>query len=119
MDGMTALDVCRLMRLHRFRLGHEALLQEDVEALFRREGVPFLREHILGPADRVDFLVDGRIAVELKIRAPKRRILRQLERYAAHDCVEALVLASVSAVGIPPQLVGKPVFVVPLGLTGL
>ncbi len=116
---MTALEISRLMRVNRFRLGHEALLQEDVEALFKREGVPFVREHILGPADRVDFFVDGRIAVELKIRCPKRRVLRQLERYASHDVVEGLVLASVNAVGIPPRLEGKPVFVVPLGLSGL
>lgn len=115
----TGLTISALLRRNRFRLGHEDLLQQDVEALFRREGVPYQREFILGPADRVDFLVDGRIAVELKIRARKRVIYGQLVRYAAHDIVESLVLASVTPMGIPPMANGKVVHVVPLGLSGL
>lgn len=116
LDGAS---IARLIRAGRYRLGNEGLLQADIEALFRREGIPFHREHILGPADRVDFLVDGRIAVELKITCPKRKIFRQLERYAMHECVEELVLASVSALGMPASLNDKPIYVVPLGLTGL
>lgn len=116
---MIARDIAILISGARYRLGHEKLLQDDVEAMFRRAAIPFTREHILGPADRVDFLVDGRIAVELKINAAKRQIFRQMERYAMHDCVEELVLASACAVGLPPRINGKPVFVVSLGTTGL
>lgn len=116
---MTALEIFALLRRRRFRLGHETLLQEDVEALFRAESIPFKREHRFGPADRVDFFVDGHIAVELKIRCQKRRMLRQLERYAMHDCVDSLVLVTLAATGMPPRVVDKPLYVVPLGLTGL
>jgi hypothetical protein len=112
-------DIAGIIRRGRYRLGCEALFQDDMAAMFTRERLPFTREHILGPADRVDFLVDGRVAVELKIRVSKRSVLRQMERYAAHDCVEELVLASVSPVFMPAKMNEKPVYVVPMGLTGL
>ena len=115
----TGFTIAALLRRNRFRLGHETLLQADVEALFRREAIPYEREFVLGPADRVDFLVDGRIALELKIRAPKRAIFRQIERYAAHDVVGSVVIAAVSPLGVPPLANGKPVYVVPLGRSGL
>lgn len=112
-------DLARYLHLGRYRLGNEALLQSDVEARLQAQHIPFVREKILGPADRVDFLVDGHIALELKIKCNRRHMLRQLERYAAHDCIDSLVLMTVSATGMPAEICGKPLFVVKLGLSGL
>lgn len=116
---MNTVDLVMLLRANRYRLGHETLLQEDVRALLARHGIPHQREHVLGPADRVDFLVDGRIALELKIKMPARHVYRQLERYATHDCVDSLVLMSATAISMPRSFNSKPVYLVPLGRNGL
>lgn len=115
----TAQQVARLIRSGRYRLGHEALLQVDVEDLLRSNRVPYAREHVLGPGERVDFLVAGYIAVELKIKAQRRLIYRQMQRYALHDRVTSLILVTAAAIGMPPAIEGKPVFVVSLGHTAL
>lgn len=116
---MIAAHVAGFLQIARYRLGHETLLQDDVEKRFREGDIPYEREKILGPADRVDFLVDGHIAVELKIKAQKRRIFRQMERYALHDCVDSLILVTAAPAGMPAALNGKPVYVVKLGMSGL
>lgn len=116
---ITAARVAMYLQIGRYRLGNEALLQEDVERQLQIRSFPYKREMVLGPADRVDFLVDGHIALELKIKGQRRRILHQMERYAAHDCVESLILMTLVASGFPPAINGKPVYVVKLGLSGL
>jgi len=115
---MKARDLARYLQYHRYRLGHERLLGDDVEAHLEDAGIEFEREKILGPADRVDFLVGG-TAVELKIKAQKRAIYRQMERYAMHDVVDGLILVTAGATSLPARINDKPVFVVKLGLTGL
>lgn len=73
------------------------------------------RQHRLGPGERPDFMVGG-IAVELKgPRHTATAVQRQLARYAAHDAVTGIVLASARAMAMPSQIAGKPVAVVNLG----
>lgn len=112
---MIVAEFVRDVRRGRFRLGTEALLQEDFEAFLDSRGIPFKREFILGPGERVDFMVDGHCAVELKLRCAPRTIYRQLQRYAAHDAVHNIVLVSARAVSMPDSMNGKPVFVAILG----
>src|SRR3546814_2523709 len=72
MTDESLAKLAKMLRFGNFRLGHETLLQEDVEALFERNSVGFRREFILGPGERVDFLVGDRIAVELKVKCSPR-----------------------------------------------
>lgn len=116
---MTAGELCRLMSLGRYRFGHETLLQDDVEAFLRKHDISYKREYRLGPGDRVDFLVDGHIALEIKVRANRKMIYRQLKRYALHECIESLVLGTLTSMGLPPRIEGKPVYLLPFGRTGL
>lgn len=116
---MDARAVATFLRAARYRMGSEALLQEDVEKHLYAGGVPYEREHRLAPGERLDFLVAGKIAVELKIRAQRKSIYRQLERYAKHDAVTGLILVTASALGMPKEIEGKPIYVVQLGLTAL
>lgn len=103
----------------RFRLTSEALCQADIEAHLRGVLPPecvVSREHRLSAYDRPDFLVDGRYVVECKIqRAGKAAAYRQLKRYAAYPQVEALILCTNTAMGLPPVIEGKPAFLVSLG----
>jgi hypothetical protein len=85
---------------------------------------PVVREWRLSVRDRVDFLVStgtARVAVEIKIQGARNPVLRQLGRYAAHDQVDALVLASTRRVllhAMPPVVHGKPVAVALVGGVG-
>src|SRR3546814_15305462 len=115
MTDESLAKLAKMLRFGNFRLGHETLLQEDVEALFERNSVGFRREFILGPGERVDFLVGDRIAVELKVKCSPRVMMRQLQRYAAHDKVQAIILVTATVTSMPDSMNGKPVYVVNLG----
>lgn len=99
---------------YRFACNSETDLQEAVASVLREAGVPFDREYRLGPRDRVDFLIDGSVAVELKIDGSFSEVLRQLHRYSEHDTVKALVLVTTRAQhrAMPPEMNGKRVDVI-------
>src|SRR3546814_18233786 len=84
----------------------------DVCSSDLRNSVGFRREFILGPGERVDFLVGDRIAVELKVKCSPRVMMRQLQRYAAHDKVQAIILVTATVTSMPDSMNGKPVYVV-------
>lgn len=117
MIGLDALGV--LVRTARLPLNDEKACQAELEAWLRRAAPPetvISREHRLGPREIVDFLIDDRIALEVKMNAARpRAVVRQLERYAGHAQVEALLLASNRAIALPATIGGKPALQVSLG----
>lgn len=82
------------LRHWRFVAGSERALQEGVEACLLRSGERFVREAILSPRSRVDFLTEDGIAIELKVEGTVGDIVCQLQRYAGFDAVLGLVLVS-------------------------
>lgn len=117
-----ALDgalVYALLKSGRFDLSTEKATQADIlvhlaghidaETLIRRE-------HRLSATDIPDFLIGGSIVIEVKgSRHQRPAVLRQLERYAAHDCVQFLILATSRAMRMPDLIGGKPCRVLNLG----
>eukprot|EP00752_Nemacystus_decipiens_P015335 g13668.t1 len=90
------------------------------EALARAlEGWGFAveREVRLGPGERVDIMLADRIAVEVKVKRAwsKPAVLRQLRRYAAHERVAGLILATNLAMHLPAEIGGKPALIASLG----
>lgn len=114
----TAPAIVTLLRATRLSCSSEAKLQKSIDDALTARGVPFDREAILGPGERIDFLA-GRVGVEAKARYAKRATFRQLERYALHDTVDALILVTGTAMGLPPTLNGKPLYIVSVGRTFL
>lgn len=116
--AITPGRLLELLERGRFDLTTEAATQAGIERLLIAD-LPLSavsREHRLGPGDRPDFLIDGRIVVEVK--GPRHRapaVQRQLERYALHPCVEAIILATSRAMHMPAQVGGVPVRVLNLG----
>lgn len=107
--------LCSSLRLN---MALEKRAQSDLEIALRAAEVDFDREKPLSPADIPDFLVriDGiTIALELKTRARRKSIYNQLERYAVHDNVQALLLMTATPMGLPPTISGKPAAVVSMG----
>lgn len=96
----------------------EKRAQADLESALADGGWQFSREHRLSDQDVPDFLVTVEgvsVVVELKIRAQRKRIFRQLERYALHDSVDTVVLLTGTAMQLPPEIRGKPARVISLG----
>ena len=79
------------------------------------------RERALSRRDRPDFIVDVdglSVAIEVKVAGARSAVLRQLGRYAEHDQIDAIILASgrrVLAAGIPEIIHAKPVLAIHLG----
>ncbi|CAM4113728.1 hypothetical protein VRRI112168_14965 [Vreelandella rituensis] len=72
--------------------------------------------------DIIDFLIapeGARIGVELKLKAQRKAIYRQLCRYAEHEEIHALVLLSGTAMTLPETINGKPAYVFSMGTAWL
>jgi hypothetical protein len=110
-----AADIATELGRHRLRATPESALQASIESVLNTMGVDFGREVKLSPADRPDFMC-GDVVLEAKAKYPKRSIYRQLERYAAHERVGAIILVTGTAMGMPAEINGKPVYVVSIGL---
>ncbi|WBO23956.1 hypothetical protein [Sphingomonas abietis] len=115
----AAQDIAAVLRRTRMPSGSEASLQIAIGEALGHAGIDHEREKRLGPADRIDFLCAGGVGIEAKVKYPKRAIYRQLERYAAHDEVTALIIVTATAIGMPAQLNCKPVFYVSIGRASL
>ncbi|WAT32214.1 hypothetical protein [Pseudomonas sp. GXZC] len=108
-------DFCSKQRLN---MALEKLAQADLETNLLQGGFKFKREQELSKRDKPDFLVsiDGHtIVLELKTRAQRKAIYRQLERYAQHASVDGLLLMTGTAMGLPPHINNKPSRVVSMG----
>jgi hypothetical protein len=99
------------------RASTEAELGAVVRRVLAEAGIPYVAEAELGRRSRIDFLV-GRTGIELKIDGGASALLRQLDRYAASDKLDALVVVTTRrmlARGLPSDLRGKPIACVVMG----
>lgn len=108
-------DFCSKQRLD---MALEKRAQVDLETALKEAGFKFKREQVLSKRDIPDFVVtiDGHaIVLELKTRAQRKAIYRQLERYAEHESVDGLLLMTGTAMGLPSHINNKPSRVVSMG----
>lgn len=95
-----------------YRAARERDLQDGIEYVLGGSGFRVDREYRLSARDRPDFLVEGCVAVEVKMRANGSAVLSQLARYAADRRVNAIVVATPrlsSLAGMPAVILGVPV----------
>ena len=117
----------RLFRLadviegYRFASASEDLIADGVDAALLRAGEEVEREVVLGPHERVDFLTPDGICIEVKVGGSLMDLVRQLQRYAQHERVRALLVVTNRSklLGVPPELSGKPIAVASLLSGGL
>lgn len=115
---MTPVELVAVLRAARLAATTEAKLQLAIAAALQDARVEFKREARLAPGERIDFLA-GDVGIEAKVRCDRRKIYRQLERYARIDDVGSLILVTGTAMGLPADIDGKPLFYVSIGRTGL
>ncbi len=89
-------------------------LQDRLAIHLELHRLKYAREFILSDEDRVDFFVEGGIALEVKVKGATNEVLRQLQRYAQHQIVETLMLVTTKALlsDMPETLSGKPLVTV-------
>lgn len=116
-DLDPAVRVVRCLRRFAFHPGSEHDLQTGVAIAFRDGGIAHDREAKLSPQDRVDFLTESGVAVELKTTGAVWEVMRQLQRYASSERVEAVVLVTTAAkhLQLPAAVLSKPLHVVLVG----
>lgn len=82
-----------LRRLRVQNVGLEYDLQAEIARRFVADGIPFAKEYVLAPRNRIDFLVPGGIGVECKKGKPNSvQLAAQVERYCAFDSVTTLIM---------------------------
>ncbi|MGH4017865.1 MAG: hypothetical protein ACRDT0_01200 [Pseudonocardiaceae bacterium] len=114
--GVRAAAVVAAIASHRFCYRAETQLQHGIAAALAAAGLPVRREVALSRTDRVDILVET-VAVEVKVAGSATTVLRQLQRYAAHDLVCELVLVTTRAAhrALVPVVGGKPLHLLGIG----
>lgn len=115
MSQDLAHRIVGLLKSARLDLSSEAFTQRDIGEMLVASGIEFIREYRLSRFDIIDFLI-GTIGLEVKMRgANKVSAYHQLARYAKHDNVTHLILASNLSMGLPETIEGKDVYFVGIG----
>jgi hypothetical protein len=111
----TPATLAAALYQQRYRYVDELELQDAIEALLIAWRLPYAREAVLSPRDRIDFLVDT-IGIEVKVGSSLASVERQLWRYAADSRIGSLILVTSRSIhkGIPQTILEKPVYVVHL-----
>lgn len=110
MEALTAESLSEYLSGYRYDLTNEDSIQNGIERVMLSEGLVFVREARLSATERLDFLVDAGIAIEVKRHGALNDLLRQLSRYAEHGAVRELlvVTARLQSTDIPREICGKP-----------
>lgn len=105
MGGEPAISrVAAAIQAYRYRYTHEDDLQEAIAAALESSGFRVEREVLLDARSRLDLLVDGTVAVEIKIAGGRADVRRQVERYLAHARVCDLILVSSRVRSLPTDI---------------
>jgi hypothetical protein len=113
----SAPQLAELLSGYRFRYDCEKDLQDGIARILTEVGVPFEREVTLGDAGRIDFVVDGRVGVEVKIKGALTAMTIQVHKYTRQDAIEELLIATTRSQlrRVPDHMNGKRVVVAWLG----
>lgn len=111
---LTARRIVHLIQTHRIDVTTEDAAHRGILAVLAADMPDSRSEVRLSPKDRIDVLC-GACGVEIKVAGSRRAIFDQLRRYAEHDAIQALVLATGIAWPEPQFKINeKPVLVASL-----
>lgn len=96
----------------------EYALQREVAHALDAAGIPYQKECVLGPRNRIDFLCEGGVGIEIKRGKPNAKLVRtQAQRYCGCEQVQSIIIVVERSLRMPARIGGKPVAV--LGLNAL
>jgi hypothetical protein len=102
-------DIERAIVTRRFAFSSEEDLQAGIAVALTEEGLPFQREVVLSPHDRIDFLCPDGLGIEVKVGWSISALTRQLHRYAQLEAIAALVVVVTQTrlLNLPLEISGK------------
>ncbi|TCL39994.1 hypothetical protein EV210_101194 [Anaerospora hongkongensis] len=102
--------IAAVTRIRIPKIIEEYQLQDMINVALKEQGLTCKKEYRLGPRNRIDFLCNGGIGIEVKKGKPNSTsILKQLERYAMHEQIEAIILVIERNIAyLPSEINGKP-----------
>jgi len=109
--------IANALKMRRFNYANEKELQEGVSRVLAQAAIPFEREKILPDKfGTIDFLIEGRIGLEIKIKGSPSAVTRQLMRYFKCPMIEEIVLVTGRAKlgNLPKEILNKRLTVVSL-----
>jgi hypothetical protein len=107
--GPSVEDLIGALSRFSFIVRTEADLQLSIAEALLLARIAFEREVRISTKDRLDFLC-GRVAIEAKTRINRSELIRQINRYAKHDGLDAIIVASTRTVDcLPNSMGGKPI----------
>lgn len=110
---MTSAELKTLIESYAYIFSNEIQLQDGIKKTFDMNSVQYEREKTFGN-NRIDF-VHSTIAIEIKIKQPAMKVLKQLHRYAQIDTItEIMLITSRSMHKMPPTLNDKTLTVIRL-----
>lgn len=112
-SAMSKLHAVRtLLSRFRFKYANETQLQRGIERILEESKFIFAREVTIDGIGRLDFFVEGEIAIEVKIDGSANELMRQVSRYAQSDRIRGiLVVTSRATHSLPESFNSKPVMV--------
>lgn len=116
---MPIHEVIKAFSAHQLDFSSEDVLQSQIAQMFTEIGISFQREVRLSAQDRIDFLVEDGLGVEVKIKGSPHAIYRQCKRYCASGQIRTLLLVTGRSMGLPDQINGKDCYVHLLGRSWL
>lgn len=113
---MSPAALAAVLRGTRYDLTSEERLHEGLKARMQAAGLAFEHEVRLGPQDRIDFLLDDGLGIEVKVDGSTSAVTRQIHRYTQHERISALLLVTARTrhAALPAEMNGKPVHVLVL-----
>ena len=112
MPSPTTTRLAQILSSARLIFHSETELQQHLASLLAEAGFSFSREHALSRRDRIDFLVEPGVGLEVKLGGSPAPIVAQLARYAVHTDIAELVLVTTSLrhkACFPREIGGKAV----------
>ncbi len=117
-DNRSVSTLLKWLQRQRLNTTVEKSAQQQLAEQLEAAGYQFKREVRLSPADIPDFVVNLHgfsVVIEMKAKAQRKAVYRQLERYAAHDSIHVLILFTATAMQLPERIGYKPTFVASMG----
>ncbi len=118
---MVLRRVVETLPRYSYRFDSEATLHRGIAEVLAANQVPFAHEHVAGPRDRFDFLVEPGIVIEAKVNGSLSPAIAQSVRYLERADVTALVIVTTRFWGLQgrlrPMWKGKPMRMVKLSGT--
>ena len=114
---MEPAQLIKIFRQYKFNFFNEKDLQRGIDSVLNENKVVHDREYSLSDKDEIDFLIEGGIGVEVKIKGTLSALTRQLHRYAQNEKIKSLILITDKnrLSNLPDQMNGKELRIVNIG----